>query len=268
MARRIYLLGPSAVAFAIFGCGGAGDGGLFGASGGASSAGAASVHGAGASSTPPGAGGDTSSAGDFGLGGDDTAGESAGGSSSGGADTGGGNGEAGHSGSGGSVDHAGAGGSAGNAEGGGAGHAEGGGAGHAQGGEGGTAGAGTAGSAGSSGAGAGGGGTEPTCSQLLAEAATELTAARACNLAANAEQCTGAVETVCNCQVPVEKSDSAATKAYEATLKQINAKHCSQVCPAIACFPVTHAQCKATEPGSSKGSCIASFGIPTPVPAF
>jgi hypothetical protein len=267
MARRIYLLAPSAIAFAIFGCGGASDPGLFGASGvsGASSAGAPSGHGAGASSTPPASGGDTSGAGSVGLGGSDAGGESAGGSSAGSANAGGsGDGEAGHSGSGGSVDqggNAGTGGSAGHAEGGGAGHSEGGAS------TGGSAGAGTAGSAGS-GAGAGGGSSEPTCSQLLTQASTELTAARACNLAVNAEQCTGAVETVCNCQVPVEKDDSVATKAYGATLKQLNAKHCSQVCPAIACAPVLRATCRADGPGTTKGSCVAGFGVPTPVPAF
>jgi hypothetical protein len=266
MARRIYLLVPSAVAFAIFGCGGGTDPGLFGSSGigGAGSAGAPSMHGAGASSTPPGSAGDTSNAGNAGL-----AGEDAGGASSGGSDTGGGDGEAGHSSSGGSIDQGGTSGSAGHAEGGNAGHAEGGSAGHAAGGTnaGGTAGAGTAGSVSSGGASAGGG-NEPTCAQLLSQAATELTAARACNLAANAEQCTGAVETVCNCEVPVEKNGSAASDAYEATLKEIRAKHCSQVCPAIACLPVTRAQCRATTPESTKGSCVAGFAIPTPVPAF
>jgi len=263
MARRIYLLGASALAFAIFGCGGAGDSGLFGKSGvsGAGSGGAASVHGAGASSTPPGSGGDTASAGDVGLGGEDAGGDS------GGSNTGGtGNGQAGHSGSGGSTGHT-EGGSAGHTEGGSAGHTEGGSAGHTEGGTGGTAGAGTAGSAASGGAGAGAGGDgggDPTCSQLLAEATPELTAARVCNLAANAEQCTGTVQTVCNCEVPVESGDSLATKAYEATLKQIKAKHCSQVCPAIACLAVNHAQCSVSNFGTTDGTCVASFGLPTP----
>jgi len=247
MARRIYLLAPSVLAFAIFGCGSAGDSGLFGSSGisGAGSAGAPWVHGAGASSTPPGSAGDTANAGNVGLGG-----EAAGGDS-GGSNTGGtGKGEAGYSGSGGS-----------------AGHAEGGGAGHAEGGAGtgGAAGAGTAGSAanGGAGAGAGGSGGDPTCSQLLAEATTELAAARVCTFAANAEQCTGTVKTVCNCEVPVE-GDSATTKAYEATLKQINDKHCTQVCPAIACLAVSHAQCSVSTPGTTQGTCVAGFGVLTP----
>jgi hypothetical protein len=158
------------------------------------------------------------------------------------------------------------GGSAGHAEGGSSGHAEGGSAGHAQGG---SAGSGVAGGgSGSGGKGSAGGGNEPTCSELFTQAATELTVARACNVAADAEQCTGQVDTTCNCQVPVEKDDSPATKAYQATLKQIQSKHCSQVCPAIACSPVFNAQCRATSPGSNKGTCVASFPVGVPQPAF
>ncbi len=267
MARRIHLLAPSAIACVIFGCGGAGDPGLFSAGGGnsgvsgASSAGAASIPNAGSTA----AGGDTSNAGSG-----DAGADSAGGNSSAGSDSGGAS-EAGHSGSGGSINQAGAGGSAGHAEGGSAGHAEGGSAGHAEGGSGwlrrGRAGAGS----GSGGKGSAGGGNEPTCAELFTQAATELTAARACNVDANAEQCTGKVETTCNCQLPVEKDDSPATKAYQATLKQLQSKHCSQVCPAIACTPVFNPQCRATTPGDNKGTCVASFPVgtcPLPKPAL
>jgi hypothetical protein len=261
MARRIYLLVPSAVACLIFGCGGASDPGLFSAGGGksgvsgASSAGAASLPNAGSTS----AGGDTSNAGSVG----DAGSDSAGGSNSAGSDNGGA-GEAGHSGSG---EQAGTGGSSGHAEGGSSGHAEGGSAGHAAGGAAGSGVAGGAGS-GSGGQGSAGGGNEPTCAELFTQAATELTAARACNVGANAEQCTGKVDTTCNCQVPVEKDDSPATKAYLATLKQLQSKHCSQVCPAIACTPVFNTQCRASSAGSKQGTCVASFPVGVPEPQF
>jgi hypothetical protein len=270
MARRIYLLAPSAIACVIFGCGGASDPGLFSASGGKSGVSGASSVGAtsGSSAGSTAAGGDSSNAGGVGLGGDDTGGESAGGNNSAGSDTGGtGAGEAGHSGSAGSVDRAGMDGGAGHAEGGSAGHAEGGSAGHAEGGTG-TGGTDVAGSTSSGGktgsAGAAGGGNGPTCSELLTQAATELTAARACNVALNAQQCTGTVETTCNCEVPVEKDNSPATKAYQATLKQIQTKRCVQACPAIACSPVINAQCRASTPSSTQGSCVAGFAMPTP----
>jgi len=268
MARRIYLLVPSAVACLIFGCGGASDPGLFSAGGGksgvsgASSAGATSLPNAGSTS----AGGDASNAGSVGDAGSDSA---AGGSSTAGSDSGGtGAGEAGHTGSGGSVEQAGTGGSSGHAEGGSSGHAEGGSAGHAAGGTAGSGEAGGGAGSGSGGKGSAGGGNEPTCVELYAQAATELTAARACNVGANAEQCTGKVDTTCNCQVPVEKDDSPATKAYQATLKQLQSKHCSQACPAIACTPVLNPQCRASSAGSKQGMCVASFPVGVPGPQF
>jgi hypothetical protein len=125
-----------------------------------------------------------------------------------------------------------------------------------------------AGSAGSAGAAAaagsgGSGGSAATCQELLAQATSELTAARACNLAHNATQCTGKVKTTCNCEVPVEDPDSPETQAYEATLKQINENRCVQVCPAIACVAVNHAQCQASAIFSTAGSCVSGYGPTT-----
>ena len=157
----------------------------------------------------------------------------------------------------------------GHAEGGSAGRGEGGVAGHGESGGGtggyGEGGANPAGGGGKSGAtGTGGGGAQVDCTDLVTLATKELASARACSLSADAEQCTGAVDTACNCEVPVEKNDSAATKAYLATLKELNAKHCLPPCGSLACSPVTRAECKADSAGSSKGTCSASFGLPTP----
>jgi hypothetical protein len=254
MLRSIRVLGPSVALFAVFtACGGTSDPGLFSGSGGSSAAGASSEAGAG---TTPEAGsssvaGSVNAGGDEAMGGDNSAGGSTGGATAGGAASGGDSSQAGSGEPGGSGGHA---------EGGGAGHSAG-----SSGGKGGTSAGGAAG-AGSGGkggnAGSAGGSSEPSCKDLLAQATTQLEAARACNIAENVLQCTGKVNTTCGCQVPVERSDSVATNAYEATLKQIQAKHCVQACPAIACAPVSRAQCRATTAGSTKGMCVASFPLP------
>lgn len=101
-----------------------------------------------------------------------------------------------------------------------------------------------------------------TCQTLLATASKQLEAAQACSVAADSNQCTGEVESTCHCQVAVHRVDSAETNAYLATLKQIQAKKCSQICPAIACTPVTNAQCRATSSNSSSGTCVAGHILP------
>ncbi len=234
VARLTHLLAPSAFVFALFACGGASDPGLF-SGGGASagthnnSAGASNSAGspgtAGDASTPPSEGGDSTVGGSVGVAGQDSGGSNSSGGSAAGSDTGGSAGSTAHAGAGGSA--AGAGGS-------------------------------SAGSAGTAGTG-GSVSTEPTCKDLYAKAATQLEAARACNVAKNAEQCTGTVKTTCNCEVPVESEGSAETQAYEATLKQINQKKCSQVCAAIACSPVNHAQCRANSASTVVGTCVSNF---------
>ena len=109
---------------------------------------------------------------------------------------------------------------------------------------------------------AGAGGGELGCPELLAQAEKQLEAARACNNAVDAEQCTGKVKTTCNCDVPVERADSDESDAYLETLKQIQKKKCVKVCPALACLPVAHAVCQPSSMGSSTGQCTASFGQP------
>jgi hypothetical protein len=109
-------------------------------------------------------------------------------------------------------------------------------------------------------AGMGGGSSEPNCQELFERAAKELTAAQACNIAVDAKQCTGKVETTCGCQVYVQRGDSAETKAYEDTLKQIEKKKCVQQCPAIVCAPANFAQCKVAQGGGIMGTCT-SYGF-------
>lgn len=110
------------------------------------------------------------------------------------------------------------------------------------------------------GAGMGGGSNEPTCQELFERAAKELAAAQACNIAVDAKQCTGKVETTCGCQVFVQRDDSAETNAYEDTLKQIEKKKCIQQCPAIVCAPANFAQCKVAQGGGIMGTCT-SYGF-------
>ena len=232
MTRRIALWLPCLAASTVFSaCGGVADPTLFsnsGRAGGGSQGGESSSAGA-----DPGPGGATSHAGSTGVAGDEVGGAS----SEGGASSGGGAAQGG----------AAQGGAAhGGAAQGGASHG-----GAAQGGaaQGGAAQGGNAGSGGTSG--------ELTCSELFALAEKQLAAARVCNIAADSLQCTGKVSTLCGCQVPVERANSAETNAYLATQKQIEKQHCVQLCPAIACFPVNSAQCKAS-PGSTAGTCVAS----------
>jgi len=107
-------------------------------------------------------------------------------------------------------------------------------------------------------AGAGGGTTTPTCSDLLARAEKELTAAQACDDSRDALPCTGRVETTCGCAVPVDRQTSDETQAYLATLKELQTRHCISICPALACLPITRAQCSSK--GGAGGTCVAIRG--------
>ena len=104
---------------------------------------------------------------------------------------------------------------------------------------------------------------ELSCKELLKQADQQLDAARACSLAANARQCTGSVKNTCNCDVAVQREDSAETKAYLSTLKQLKAKDCVTVCTAIACRLVDDGECKASGSGAM-GLCVASNSGPLP----
>ena len=242
MARPIisYLCGLAALA--LFGaCGGVSEPGLFSPSGdGSGLAGNSSQAGAssrgGGPATPAGGAVGASASGGLGTGGEA---ESDGGSSGDGGSSSAGATQAGGSGG---IDSAA--GSAGSVAG--------------------SAGAGAgSGGAGSGGA-AGGGGGELTCTKLFAQATKQLEAAQTCSLAANAMQCTGEVNNLCGCEVPVQRDNSAETQAYLATLKQIEKQKCTQVCPAIACFPVSFARCKANSPGSTGGTCVSGFASQFP----
>ncbi len=236
MARSLAVALSGLTAFALFSaCGGVSDSGLFSPGGGA--AGSSSLGGSAQGGSDMPAGGAATAGAN--TGGAAQAGASAAGASSGGAAQGG----------------ASSAGAAGAAQ---AGTSNAGSGGAAQGGAGGAP---QGGAAGSSAGGSAGGG-ELSCSELLAQASKQLEAARACNNAVDAEQCTGQVKSTCNCDVPVERANSTETNAYLATLKQIEKKKCVQVCPALACLPANHAVCQPTSVGSATGKCTASFAQP------
>ena len=243
MARPITLCLSGLATLALFGaCGGVADPGLFSPSGGGSGLAGSSGHGGG-ESTQGGEPG-TPTGGAVGAGASGGLGQPEGGSSSGGGSS-----------------------SAGAAQAGGGGAENGGASSGGLGNIAGSSGSGAAGSAGSGGgsaggSGSGGSGGELTCAQLFAQANKQLEAARSCNLAMNVTQCTGEVNNLCGCEVPVQRDSSAETKAYLATLKQIEKQKCSQICPAIACFPVNHAQCKPNSQSGLVGTCVSNFATP------
>jgi hypothetical protein len=91
---------------------------------------------------------------------------------------------------------------------------------------GGSAGSGVSGSAGS-----GGGASDCDVAVMQAEAA--LREARACNPNSGGVLCTGSVQDLCGCTVPVDKQDSEETRAYLALRDA--ALRCGVACLAIPC---------------------------------
>jgi len=273
------VLTAGALSALFFGCGGEDQGGLFSpagvatgeagasigssgsnasagrssSSGGSASAAGASALGGNGSGAMAGAGGPSGTAGSSSHGGNGSAGSSAGGNSNGGANNGGSGGMSAGASSGGANNAGASNGGSGGASNGGSSGASGG-AGASNGGtsNGGTSNGGTS----NGGTSNGGGGGAPTCQDLLTTAADQLDAARACDNSGNVVQCTGEVNTTCGCEVPVESNDSAETKAYLATLAQIQEQHCVQACPALACVVAAHAQCKSQ--GGSGSMCVAA----------
>ncbi len=268
------VLTAGALSALFFGCGGEDQGGLFSpagvatgeagaslgssgsnasagrssSSGGSASAAGASARGGNGSGAMDGAGGSSGTAGRSSSGGNGSAGSSAGGNSNGGAHNGGSGGVSAGASNGGAnnagASNAGSGGTSSGGASSGSSGASNGGAGASNGG------------ASNGGASNGGGGGAPTCQDLQTTAADQLDAARACDNSGNVVQCTGEVNTTCGCQVPVESNDSAETKAYLATLAQIEQQHCVQACPALACVVAAHAQCKSQ--GGSGSMCVAA----------
>jgi hypothetical protein len=232
-ARYAQSAGGVAVFSLFVACGGVTDPGLFGATGtaggsnhaGASSDGGAPAHGGSAAQ-----GGVPSSAGSGAAGERSSAGVANGGGSA--------------AGSGGAA-QAGAGNSAGTTTGGSP--------------NGGAANGGSAGSTANAGT---GGGDGETCQTLFAKANKELTAAQVCNIAADATQCTGTVKNPCNCEVPVNRENSAETSAYQATRDELDKRKCVQLCPAIACLPAHYSVCRAAILGGAAGTCVASYAQP------
>ena len=235
MARRIYLWLPCLTVLALSACGGS-DTGFFSpvftaGAGGSSHAGASSNAGSTSSAGSPSHAGSPDSAGQSSAGGE-SGGAGAGGANSGGANSGGNAGTTPSGGASGGGARAGAGGSVAS---------------------GGRAGA----NGGSTNAGAGGSKPDPTCNELIKQANQQLETARECNLNADALQCTGKVSNQCGCQVPVQRTDSAATKAYLKTLQLLEDKDCIIACTAVACPSVANADCKASGTGSM-GTCVST----------
>ena len=240
MARAIFIWLPSTIALALCACGGSSEGGFFSdivsGAGGTGHAGTTSRAGSTSSSGGPSSAGSPSNAGSpSSAGSPSTAGQGGASAGSGGAQTAGASsgGRAGSTSSGGTSGSGATGGAA---------------AGH---------GGSQSGSSGS------GGSNQSTCNELLKQANQQLDEARACNFAANSQQCTGTVKNPCNCEVSVHRDDAPETKAYLATLKQIMANNCVQVCTAALCKPVTIGQCKQSG-SSTMGMCVAASNGPGP----
>ncbi len=82
--------------------------------------------------------------------------------------------------------------------------------------------------------------------------------AQACSPNGNMDQCTGSVSSECNCPVPVNSQNSAATRAYTAALEQYK-KRCAVACAAVLCAPAIGARCQGQGNGpQSSGQCVAS----------
>lgn len=119
---------------------------------------------------------------------------------------------------------------------------------------------GTGGGGGSSGKGGGTGGKGgKNCEELQAAARTALAEAQECSLLVALLQCTGTVQDLCGCHVPVNSANSEATKRYLAALEAT--KGCSIVCPAVECVEPEDATCVRTSAGSSAGRCRADGGL-------
>ncbi|HVR19809.1 MAG TPA: hypothetical protein VMS65_08935 [Polyangiaceae bacterium] len=89
---------------------------------------------------------------------------------------------------------------------------------------------------------AGGSGTGGTdCTAIVTSAQAALLAAQVCNPAQSSPICTGSVEDLCGCTVPVNHPESAATKSY---LDQREAAvQCGVPCLAIPCREPTTSMC-------------------------
>ena len=229
LSPLLSLLGASAIVLA---CGGANDtdfGSDDGSRGGSSGEGGSSTGGIGQ-------GGSAGTA--SGSGGSSQGGSSQGGSSQGGSSQGGSQGGSSQGGS----DPTG--GSSGNASGGASGTATGGGmtGGMAGTGSGGTlGGTGPGGSGGASGRAGGGGTGGNNCAAIIASAQAALVAAQVCNPALSTPKCTGTVEDLCGCTVPVNDPDSTATKSY--LTQREAALRCGVPCLAIPCQEPTTPMC-------------------------
>jgi hypothetical protein len=97
------------------------------------------------------------------------------------------------------------------------------------------------------GGGGGGGDSGVDCAVLQADLDALLAKAQACCPNCNIAQCYNAVAGQC-CPVSVTSKDGTATKAYLATLAQMEAS-CPSMCPAIACEQTPSGQC------ASNGEC-------------
>jgi hypothetical protein len=104
-----------------------------------------------------------------------------------------------------------------------------------------TGGTGQGGSSGSSGRGGGGGQGGTNCAAAIQQAQAALSAAQACNPETDGPKCTGTVEDLCGCTVPVDNPESQATMTY-LELREPAVK-CGVPCLAIVCREPTTATC-------------------------
>jgi hypothetical protein len=119
---------------------------------------------------------------------------------------------------------------------------------------GGAAGSGAASGKGGTGGTAGKGGSDD-CDALQGAASDALARAQVCSFTAGGRQCTGTVEDLCGCQVPVNNMSSEATEKYLAA--RAAAKGCVFLCPAVVCVEPDpdDVTCVRTSAGDSTGRC-------------
>jgi hypothetical protein len=111
-------------------------------------------------------------------------------------------------------------------------------------------------SSGGRGGGMAGKGGKSDCETLQDAARDALVQAQACSFTVNGRQCTGVVDDLCGCAVPVNDQHSAATAKYLVALAATEG--CAIACPAVVCVEPEAATCFRTTAGSATGRCRAA----------
>jgi hypothetical protein len=109
-------------------------------------------------------------------------------------------------------------------------------------------------------AGTAGKGGKADCNSLQATARNALAQAQVCSFTEDGAQCTGVVDDLCGCAVPVNDENSAATAKYLVALKALD--ECGIVCAAVVCIEPAGATCVRTTAGSGTGTCrVSAIGL-------